>query len=74
MYFLHRPDEAVFNREEEEHPDSRELSDEPWRRQVISNLAKHILFSKSAQKACSLPAFLKAFSLEIKWLTAFRGY
>lgn len=48
-YFLHRPDEAVFNREEEENPDSRELSDEPWRRQVISNLAKHILFSKSAQ-------------------------
>ncbi|XP_026996400.2 glycerol-3-phosphate acyltransferase 1, mitochondrial [Tachysurus fulvidraco] len=46
-----RPDEAVFNREEEEHPDSRELSDEPWRRQVISNLAKHILFTANKSSA-----------------------
>lgn len=61
MYFLHRPDEAVFNREEEEHPDSRELSDEPWRRQVISNLAKHILFSKSSKKPGVTQLSLKLF-------------
>ncbi|TSK14760.1 Glycerol-3-phosphate acyltransferase 1, mitochondrial [Bagarius yarrelli] len=46
-----QPDEAVFNREEEEHQDSRELSDEPWRRQVISNLAKHILFTANKSSA-----------------------
>ncbi|XP_062859106.1 glycerol-3-phosphate acyltransferase 1, mitochondrial [Trichomycterus rosablanca] len=46
-----RPDEALFNGEEEEHPDSREMSDEPWRRQVISNLAKHILFTANKSSA-----------------------
>uniref|UniRef100_A0AAR2KKD3 Glycerol-3-phosphate acyltransferase 1, mitochondrial n=1 Tax=Pygocentrus nattereri TaxID=42514 RepID=A0AAR2KKD3_PYGNA len=46
-----RPDQALFNGEEEEHPDSREMSDEPWRRQVISNLAKHVLFTASKSSA-----------------------
>ena len=44
-----RPDQAVFNAEEEdeEQLNSRDLADEPWRRQVIANLAKHVLFSKT---------------------------
>uniref|UniRef100_A0A8B9K0G9 Glycerol-3-phosphate acyltransferase 1, mitochondrial n=1 Tax=Astyanax mexicanus TaxID=7994 RepID=A0A8B9K0G9_ASTMX len=46
-----RPDQALFNGEEEEHPDSRELFDEPWRRQIISNLAKHVLFTASKSSA-----------------------
>ncbi len=46
MFFLCRPDQAVFNGEDEDHLNSRDLSDEPWRRQVIANLAKHVLFSK----------------------------
>uniref|UniRef100_A0A8C4RZN5 Glycerol-3-phosphate acyltransferase 1, mitochondrial n=1 Tax=Erpetoichthys calabaricus TaxID=27687 RepID=A0A8C4RZN5_ERPCA len=35
----------LFEAEEAEHIVSRELTDEPWRRQVIANLAKHVLFT-----------------------------
>uniref|UniRef100_A0A4W4GPK8 Glycerol-3-phosphate acyltransferase 1, mitochondrial n=1 Tax=Electrophorus electricus TaxID=8005 RepID=A0A4W4GPK8_ELEEL len=40
-----------LNGEGEEQPDYRELSDEPWRRQVIANLAKHVLFTASKSSA-----------------------
>ncbi|XP_051959194.1 glycerol-3-phosphate acyltransferase 1, mitochondrial-like [Xyrauchen texanus] len=46
-----QPDQAVINREEEDRLNSRDLSDEPWRRQVISNLAKHILFTANKSSA-----------------------
>uniref|UniRef100_A0A672N3S5 Glycerol-3-phosphate acyltransferase 1, mitochondrial n=1 Tax=Sinocyclocheilus grahami TaxID=75366 RepID=A0A672N3S5_SINGR len=51
MFFLCRPDQAVFNGEDEDHLNSRDLSDEPWRRQVIANLAKHVLFTASKSSA-----------------------
>uniref|UniRef100_A0A8C7FV77 Glycerol-3-phosphate acyltransferase 1, mitochondrial n=1 Tax=Oncorhynchus kisutch TaxID=8019 RepID=A0A8C7FV77_ONCKI len=35
----------------EEQPNSRDLSDEPWRRQVIANLAKHVLFTANKSSA-----------------------
>uniref|UniRef100_A0A672MZT2 Glycerol-3-phosphate acyltransferase 1, mitochondrial n=1 Tax=Sinocyclocheilus grahami TaxID=75366 RepID=A0A672MZT2_SINGR len=34
-----------------DHLNSRDLSDEPWRRQVIANLAKHVLFTASKSSA-----------------------
>uniref|UniRef100_A0A8C1D9H1 Glycerol-3-phosphate acyltransferase 1, mitochondrial n=1 Tax=Cyprinus carpio carpio TaxID=630221 RepID=A0A8C1D9H1_CYPCA len=37
--------------EDEDHLNSRDLSDEPWRRQVIANLAKHVLFTASKSSA-----------------------
>uniref|UniRef100_A0A8C8JC33 Glycerol-3-phosphate acyltransferase 1, mitochondrial n=1 Tax=Oncorhynchus tshawytscha TaxID=74940 RepID=A0A8C8JC33_ONCTS len=37
--------------EQEEQPNSRDLSDEPWRRQVIANLAKHVLFTANKSSA-----------------------
>ncbi|KAG2463248.1 GPAT1 acyltransferase, partial [Polypterus senegalus] len=40
-----RPNQLLFEAEEAEHIVSRELTDEPWRRQVIANLAKHVLFT-----------------------------
>uniref|UniRef100_A0A672N394 Glycerol-3-phosphate acyltransferase 1, mitochondrial n=1 Tax=Sinocyclocheilus grahami TaxID=75366 RepID=A0A672N394_SINGR len=46
-----QPDQAVFNGEDEDHLNSRDLSDEPWRRQVIANLAKHVLFTASKSSA-----------------------
>uniref|UniRef100_A0A671NM48 Glycerol-3-phosphate acyltransferase 1, mitochondrial n=1 Tax=Sinocyclocheilus anshuiensis TaxID=1608454 RepID=A0A671NM48_9TELE len=46
-----QPDQAVFNGEDEDHLNSRDLSDEPWRRQVIANLAKHVLFNASKSSA-----------------------
>uniref|UniRef100_A0A671NEG3 Glycerol-3-phosphate acyltransferase 1, mitochondrial n=1 Tax=Sinocyclocheilus anshuiensis TaxID=1608454 RepID=A0A671NEG3_9TELE len=49
-----QPDQAVFNGEDEDHLNSRDLSDEPWRRQVIANLAKHVLFSKDASKSSAI--------------------
>uniref|UniRef100_A0A671LWX0 Glycerol-3-phosphate acyltransferase 1, mitochondrial n=1 Tax=Sinocyclocheilus anshuiensis TaxID=1608454 RepID=A0A671LWX0_9TELE len=36
---------------DEDHVNSRDLSDEPWRRQVIANLAKHVLFTASKSSA-----------------------
>uniref|UniRef100_A0A673MR62 Glycerol-3-phosphate acyltransferase 1, mitochondrial n=1 Tax=Sinocyclocheilus rhinocerous TaxID=307959 RepID=A0A673MR62_9TELE len=36
---------------DEDHLNSRDLSDEPWRRQVIANLAKHVLFTASKSSA-----------------------
>uniref|UniRef100_A0A8C1GB14 Glycerol-3-phosphate acyltransferase 1, mitochondrial n=1 Tax=Cyprinus carpio TaxID=7962 RepID=A0A8C1GB14_CYPCA len=45
------PDQAVFNGEDEDHLNSRDLSDEPRRRQVIANLAKHVLFTASKSSA-----------------------
>uniref|UniRef100_A0A8C1I7V6 Glycerol-3-phosphate acyltransferase 1, mitochondrial n=1 Tax=Cyprinus carpio TaxID=7962 RepID=A0A8C1I7V6_CYPCA len=51
MFFLCRPDQAVFNGEDEDHLNSRDLSDEPRRRQVIANLAKHVLFTASKSSA-----------------------
>lgn len=56
--FLCRPDQAVFNGEDEDHLNSRDLSDEPWRRQVITNLAKHVLFSKGNLKTMMHKQFL----------------
>lgn len=56
--FLCRPDQAVFNGEDEDHLNSRDLSDEPWRRQVINNLAKHVLFSKGNLKTMMHKQFL----------------
>uniref|UniRef100_A0A8C1K0Y3 Glycerol-3-phosphate acyltransferase 1, mitochondrial n=1 Tax=Cyprinus carpio TaxID=7962 RepID=A0A8C1K0Y3_CYPCA len=49
-----QPDQAVFNGEDEDHLNSRDLSDEPRRRQVIANLAKHVLFSKAASKSSAI--------------------
>uniref|UniRef100_A0A8C1G9F4 Glycerol-3-phosphate acyltransferase 1, mitochondrial n=1 Tax=Cyprinus carpio TaxID=7962 RepID=A0A8C1G9F4_CYPCA len=46
-----QPDQAVFNGEDEDHLNSRDLSDEPRRRQVIANLAKHVLFTASKSSA-----------------------
>ncbi|XP_062330657.1 glycerol-3-phosphate acyltransferase 1, mitochondrial [Osmerus eperlanus] len=50
-----QPDQAVFNAEEEEEDEeqlnSRDLSDEPWRRRVIANLAKHVLFTANKSSA-----------------------
>ncbi|CAM4710861.1 hypothetical protein PO909_012608 [Leuciscus waleckii] len=46
-----QPDQAVFNGEDEDHLNSRDLSDEPWRRQVINNLAKHVLFTACKSSA-----------------------
>uniref|UniRef100_A0A4W5NTN6 Glycerol-3-phosphate acyltransferase 1, mitochondrial n=1 Tax=Hucho hucho TaxID=62062 RepID=A0A4W5NTN6_9TELE len=46
-----RPDQAQFEGEQEEQPNSRDLSDEPWRRQVIANLAKHVLFTANKSSA-----------------------
>ncbi|TRY64646.1 hypothetical protein DNTS_003097, partial [Danionella cerebrum] len=45
-----QPDQAVFNGEDED-LNSRGLSDEPWRRQVIADLAKHVLFTASKSSA-----------------------
>lgn len=53
-----RPDQPLVNGEEEE-PDSRDLSNEHWRRQVINNLAKHVLFSKTF--------FLGPFRFTLPW-------
>uniref|UniRef100_A0A8C7QNJ5 Glycerol-3-phosphate acyltransferase 1, mitochondrial n=1 Tax=Oncorhynchus mykiss TaxID=8022 RepID=A0A8C7QNJ5_ONCMY len=46
-----QPDQAQFEGEQEEQPNSRDLSDEPWRRQVIANLAKHVLFTANKSSA-----------------------
>ncbi|MBN3297207.1 GPAT1 acyltransferase, partial [Amia calva] len=46
-----QPDQPVFNGEEEVHLNSRDLTDEPWRRQVIANLAKHVLFTANKSSA-----------------------
>lgn len=40
-----RPDAQLFNGQEEEQL-NRELHDDIYRRQLINNLAKHVLFSK----------------------------
>ncbi|KAJ8284607.1 hypothetical protein COCON_G00034570 [Conger conger] len=45
-----QPDQPLVNGEEEEHG-SRALSDEHWRRQVINNLAKHVLFTANKSSA-----------------------
>uniref|UniRef100_A0A8C7FUU1 Glycerol-3-phosphate acyltransferase 1, mitochondrial n=1 Tax=Oncorhynchus kisutch TaxID=8019 RepID=A0A8C7FUU1_ONCKI len=41
----------IHTGEQEEQPNSRDLSDEPWRRQVIANLAKHVLFTANKSSA-----------------------
>nr|XP_006630906.1 PREDICTED: glycerol-3-phosphate acyltransferase 1, mitochondrial [Lepisosteus oculatus] len=46
-----QPDQALFNGEEEGHLSSLDLTDEPWRRQVIGNLAKHVLFTANKSSA-----------------------
>uniref|UniRef100_A0A6Q2YW74 Glycerol-3-phosphate acyltransferase 1, mitochondrial n=1 Tax=Esox lucius TaxID=8010 RepID=A0A6Q2YW74_ESOLU len=48
---LFRPNQAQFEGEQEEQPNIRDLSDEPWRRQFISNLAKHVLFTANKSSA-----------------------
>lgn len=45
-YDSSRPDAQLFEGQEEEQVD-RELPDDIMRRQVINNLAKHVLFSKT---------------------------
>uniref|UniRef100_A0A6Q2ZDK8 Glycerol-3-phosphate acyltransferase 1, mitochondrial n=1 Tax=Esox lucius TaxID=8010 RepID=A0A6Q2ZDK8_ESOLU len=45
------PNQAQFEGEQEEQPNIRDLSDEPWRRQFISNLAKHVLFTANKSSA-----------------------
>uniref|UniRef100_A0A674AIH5 Glycerol-3-phosphate acyltransferase 1, mitochondrial n=1 Tax=Salmo trutta TaxID=8032 RepID=A0A674AIH5_SALTR len=42
---------TIIDGEQEEQPNSRDLSDEPWRRQVIANLAKHVLFTANKSSA-----------------------
>ncbi|XP_062374565.1 glycerol-3-phosphate acyltransferase 1, mitochondrial isoform X2 [Sardina pilchardus] len=44
-----QPDEALFR--DEEQPVSRDLNDEAWRRQVISNLARHVLYTANKSSA-----------------------
>lgn len=45
--YLSRPDAQLFDgQEEEEQQVNRELPDDIFRRQLINNLAKHVLFSK----------------------------
>ncbi|KAL4613000.1 glycerol-3-phosphate acyltransferase 1, mitochondrial [Arapaima gigas] len=46
-----QPDQAFFMVEEEEQLNVGDLSDEPWRRQVIANLAKHVLFTANKSSA-----------------------
>nr|XP_055032488.1 glycerol-3-phosphate acyltransferase 1, mitochondrial isoform X2 [Misgurnus anguillicaudatus] len=46
-----QPDHAVVNGEDGDHLNFRDLTDEPWRRQVIANLAKHVLFTASKSSA-----------------------
>ncbi|XP_041116861.1 glycerol-3-phosphate acyltransferase 1, mitochondrial-like [Polyodon spathula] len=46
-----RPNQALFDEEEAERHNLRDLTDEPWRRQVISNLAKHALFTANKSSA-----------------------
>ncbi|MGH0148306.1 UNVERIFIED_CONTAM: hypothetical protein FKN15_050445 [Acipenser sinensis] len=45
-----RPNQVLFGEEAERH-NLRDLTDEPWRRQVISNLAKHALFTANKSSA-----------------------
>ncbi|MGH0150295.1 UNVERIFIED_CONTAM: hypothetical protein FKN15_017276 [Acipenser sinensis] len=45
-----RPNQVLFEEEAERH-NLRDLTDEPWRRQVISNLAKHALFTANKSSA-----------------------
>uniref|UniRef100_A0A6Q2XJK6 Glycerol-3-phosphate acyltransferase 1, mitochondrial n=1 Tax=Esox lucius TaxID=8010 RepID=A0A6Q2XJK6_ESOLU len=42
---------TIIDGEQEEQPNIRDLSDEPWRRQFISNLAKHVLFTANKSSA-----------------------
>ncbi|XP_031438781.1 glycerol-3-phosphate acyltransferase 1, mitochondrial isoform X4 [Clupea harengus] len=44
-----QPDEGLFR--DEEQPVSRDLHDEAWRRQVIANLAKHVLYTANKSSA-----------------------
>ncbi|XP_076152342.1 glycerol-3-phosphate acyltransferase 1, mitochondrial [Alosa pseudoharengus] len=44
-----QPDEVLFR--DEEQPVSRDLNDEAWRRQVISNLARHVLYTANKSSA-----------------------
>ncbi|KAG5267169.1 hypothetical protein AALO_G00218780 [Alosa alosa] len=44
-----QPDEVLFR--DEEQPVSRDLNDEAWRRQVIFNLAKHVLYTANKSSA-----------------------
>ena len=44
-YYSLRPDAQLFEGQEEQ-PINRELPDDIFRRQLINNLAKHVLFSK----------------------------
>ncbi|KAM6951223.1 glycerol-3-phosphate acyltransferase 1, mitochondrial [Aplochiton taeniatus] len=51
-----QPDQALFNgqeeeEEEEEELNSRDLSDVVWRRHVINNLAKHVLYTANKSSA-----------------------
>ncbi|XP_041934223.1 glycerol-3-phosphate acyltransferase 1, mitochondrial [Alosa sapidissima] len=44
-----QPDEVLFR--DEEQPVSRDLHDEAWRRQVIFNLARHVLYTANKSSA-----------------------
>lgn len=58
-----RPDAQLFERQQEEEQQlNRELPDDILRRQLINNLAKHVLFSKkntTSQPNCRLVSFHK---------------
>lgn len=66
--FLCRPDHAVVNGEDGDHLNFRDLTDEPWRRQVIANLAKHVLFSKRPMKPWYIWFFYAHFLCKRSWV------
>ncbi|KAM4704019.1 glycerol-3-phosphate acyltransferase 1, mitochondrial [Rhinophrynus dorsalis] len=47
-----KPNDSVNENEEENHPDSRNLVGDAFRRQMITNLANHVLFT--ADKCCAV--------------------
>lgn len=46
FYSVFRPNDTVDEGTEASLPNSRDISSEPFRRELIANLAEHILFSK----------------------------
>lgn len=60
-FYSRRPDAQLFERQQEEEQQlNRELPDDILRRQLINNLAKHVLFSEkntASQPNCRLTQF-----------------
>lgn len=46
FYSVFRPNDAVDEGREASLPNTRDITSEPYRRELIANLAEHILFSK----------------------------